>query len=390
MYPSVGPNLTKRALTPDDLNAIRNLYPPESGAGPNLISGTGPSTESVSTSSVSASDAGAPVSWKFLGGTFEGEPAVVSMFAGHLDIFVRGNDSYVWHKAYQDGNGWWPSQGDWEQLGNSLQILSDVTAVSWGSSRIDIFGRGIDNSVQHRAWTGSSWTGWENLGGQCIGNICASTGGENNLHVFIRGMDNGVYHKSFNGSWTPDWENLGGKILGQPRAVSWGDSHSAGVGRVDVFVRGTDNAAYQKTWTGAVWEPAGKDWRRLGGIIMDDVVPVVSSPTSIDLFVLGTNNAVFQKTFNGTRWLPSDTDWTSLGGTLMSNPAATTWGGNRIEIFGQGTDNAVWQNSYDGSAWSGWKTLGGVITESPVVTTRGSSRPQVFVRGTNAALYESV
>ncbi|KAF8539582.1 Matrixin-domain-containing protein [Trichophaea hybrida] len=267
MFASVSSKLTKRTLTPDDLKAVRNLYPPESGSASNLIGGTGLTIES----SVSVSGGGAPVTWKFLGGSFEGEPAVVSMFKGRLDVFVRGNDSQVYHKSYREG-----------QAG----VAAEST----------FFGRRFDNIVNRRAWTGSSWSEWENLGGQpCIGNICVTTGGGNNLHVFIRRMDNGVHHKSFDGSWASEWENVGGKILGQPSAVSWGDSHSAGVDRVDVFVRGTDNGAYQKTWTGAVWEPAGTGWRKLGGTIMGDIVPVVSSPTTIDIFVLGTNNAVSKR-----------------------------------------------------------------------------------------------
>ena len=45
-----------------------------------------------------------------------------------------------------------------------------ITAESWGSDRLDIFGIGTDKKMYHKAWTGTAWypsvTGWENLGGK--------------------------------------------------------------------------------------------------------------------------------------------------------------------------------------------------------------------------------
>lgn len=40
-------------------------------------------------------------------------------------------------------------------------------------------------------------------------------------------------------AWS-DWEDLGGVIMGAPSVASWDE------GRLDVFVRGTDNALYHK------------------------------------------------------------------------------------------------------------------------------------------------
>lgn len=46
---------------------------------------------------------------------------------------------------------------------------SVIAAVAWGSNRLDIFGLGTDNSMYHKAWTGSAWwpssTNWEALCG---------------------------------------------------------------------------------------------------------------------------------------------------------------------------------------------------------------------------------
>ncbi len=59
--------------------------------------------------------------------------------------------------------------------------------------------------------------------------------GSGRLDVFIRGSDNALWHRFYDaGAWSA-WESLGGKISGTPAAVTWG------VNRLDVFARGADN-----------------------------------------------------------------------------------------------------------------------------------------------------
>ena len=55
---------------------------------------------------------------------------------------------------------------------------------------------------------------------------------QNRLDVFVRGTDNALYHKYWNGRQWIDWENLGGVLTSAPAAVSWGPN------RIDVFARG--------------------------------------------------------------------------------------------------------------------------------------------------------
>ncbi len=71
-------------------------------------------------------------------------PAVASWASGRLDVFVRGTDSALWHKWYQ--NGW----SGWESLGGVL--TSAPGAVSWGPNRIDVFAAGTDSAMWHRWW----------------------------------------------------------------------------------------------------------------------------------------------------------------------------------------------------------------------------------------------
>ena len=56
-----------------------------------------------------------------------------------------------------------------------------------------------------------------------------------------------------------DWESLGGVLTSDPTAVSWAS------GRLDVFVRGKDNALWHK-WYDRGWSA----WESLGGVLTSD------------------------------------------------------------------------------------------------------------------------
>ena len=122
------------------------------------------------------------------------------------------------------------------------------------------------------------------------------------------------------------WESLGGILTSGPGVCSWAS------GRLDVFVRGTDNALWHK-WYSNGWS----GWESLGGILTSDPVAVSWSSGRIDVFVRGTDNALWHKWFSNG-W----SGWESLGGVLTSDPDAVSWSANRIDVFARGTDNALW------------------------------------------------
>jgi hypothetical protein len=61
------------------------------------------------------------------------------------------------------------------------------------------------------------------------------------LDVFVRGTDNAMWHKWFQNGWS-GWESLGGVLTSGPAAASWAAN------RIDTFVRGTDNSLWHKWW----------------------------------------------------------------------------------------------------------------------------------------------
>src|SRR2546428_7309997 len=91
--------------------------------------------------------------------------------------------------------------------------------------------------------------------------------------------------------------------------------------------------------------------------------PAVTSwgANRLDVFVRGWDNALYHKWWNGSAW----SGWESLGGTLASDPAAVSWGPNRLDVFTRGTDHPLAPPSWDGSHWSSSESVGRSLSEGP-------------------------
>jgi Repeat of unknown function (DUF346)/PQQ-like domain len=181
--------------------------------------------------------------WSGLGGVLNSGPDA-SVRAGApatVDVFVEGSDGGLYQKSSMDGGN---TYGAWQALGGRL--TANPGAVSWSSTRIDVFARGIDNQLYHRWWIGATgWSAWELLGGTLTSAPDATSCGVNHLDVYARGTDNGLWHKSWNGSSWSGWHPLGGTWTSGPSAEC-----RPGTTTIDLFVRGTDNALWTTTVTG--------------------------------------------------------------------------------------------------------------------------------------------
>ncbi|MBO1268369.1 VCBS repeat-containing protein [Arthrobacter cavernae] len=83
------------------------------------------------------------------------------------------------------------------------------------------------------------WSDWSSLGGTLTSRISAASNKDGRLEVVVRGTDNALWHKwqTAPGGWS-DWYSLGGTLTSRITAASNKD------GRLEVFVRGTDNALW--------------------------------------------------------------------------------------------------------------------------------------------------
>jgi endonuclease/exonuclease/phosphatase family metal-dependent hydrolase len=185
-----------------------------------------------------------------------------------------------------------------------------------------------------------------------------------------------------NFGWS-NYERLGPEpIASGPAAVS------SGIGRMDVFVRGTDNALWHKGFdTNIGWS----NYEQLGPEPIAAGPGVCSrAPGLLDVFVKGTDDALWHKGFD------TNTGWSGyerLGPEpIASGPAAVSSGIGRMDVFVRGTDNALWHKGFDTNiGWSNYEQLGPEpIASAPAAVLWGSGRMDVFVQGTDNALWHKV
>lgn len=254
-----------------------------------------------------------------LGGTFTADPDISSQGSGKLDVFGRGAENSLWIKSFPVSGGW----GGWTYMGGAL--ASGPGAVSWSNGRIDVVMRDTSNNVSHWYWaSGGGWAA-DNQGGPITGDPDISSWGVNRLDIFARATNGNLIHKYWGGAGWSGWENMGGNLAGGPSAVSWG------VGRIDVVARMADNTIGHWYWGGSGWA------------------------------------------------------YDNLGGTLTSDPDIASWGAGRLDVFARGTDNGLWHKWYGGT-WSGWEAMGNTITSGPGAVSWGPGRIDVVARGANNSL----
>jgi Astacin (Peptidase family M12A)/Repeat of unknown function (DUF346) len=218
---------------------------------------------------------------------------------------------------------------------------------------------------------------FSSLGGYIIGAPAAvSWGGQNSNYraVFVRGGDNALWYKETDHQycelcWT-DWQWLGGTLTSEPAAVSWG------LGRIDVFAKGTNNQLIHK------WRSEGKwsDWESLGGTL--NGAPAVSSRGNkrLDVFIRGYDNQLYHKYFNGNGWFSDGwSGWENQGGQISSAPASVSWSSNRIDIFSRGIDYRLVHKWWENGTWHDWESLGIFVQTGPTVASWGVNRLDVFV-----------
>lgn len=220
-------------------------------------------------------------------------------------------------------------------------------------------------------------TSYEQLGANPIASGPAvSSWGSGRLDVFVRGTDSALYQKSFNGSWS-DYIRIGtNPIVSEPAAVSWGN------GRIDVVVRGTDSRLHHKFFDNGKWS----EYQQLGANPVASAPAVCSSgPGRLDVFVRGTDGALHHKVFNGA-W----SDYQQLGGNpIASDPAAVSGPDGSIDVFVRGTNSVLYHKRFAAGRWSGYQPLGSnPIASAPAACAPAPGRLDVFVQGTDGALYQ--
>lgn len=180
-------------------------------------------------------------------------------------------------------------------------------------------------------------------------------------------------------SWR-GWDSLGGSFTGTPSAV-W-DSHT---GAIDVFAIAAGTGALEEDayanggWTG---------WRNLGGDLAGTPAAYVDPVThDVDVFGAAPGGALEEDAWTGS-WQ----GWQSLGGDVTGTPAPSydSVTGN-LEVYVIDSDQALEEDAYVNGAWNGLRAIGGSVYEglsgSPsVVSDPGQDTEYVFANAGNGIL----
>jgi hypothetical protein len=172
------------------------------------------------------------------------------------------------------------------------------------------------------------------------------------------------------------WESLGGQTHSGPDVASWGP------GRLDLFVRGADDALWHRSFASGSWG----GWESLGGQLTSDPGAVSQASGRIDVFARGADNGIWQRSFASNAWGA----WTSIGGHLGGGPDVASWGLNRLDVVARGPEppaygaccDVMWQRSWNGTTWSDWTRCCGEFASdaNPGAVSPTSSRLDIFER----------
>jgi peptidoglycan/xylan/chitin deacetylase (PgdA/CDA1 family) len=190
--------------------------------------------------------------WHSVGGLLSAAPAVVGGTDGRIDVFVRGLDDSLWTRALPPGGSWspWTNLGGWLTTGPAGAYID--------ATRLDVYAIGGDRAVWHRMWTGSTWSGWQSVGGQTYAapSVARSPQGDG-AWVFARGTGNGLYLNADAAVGGTAWHDLGGVLIDAPAAAG-------AAGRVDVVVRGTDTSLWSLLFRNGAWSGWAGSWAPTG------------------------------------------------------------------------------------------------------------------------------
>jgi hypothetical protein len=295
-----------------------------------------------------------------------------------------------------------PAQADLVGSGTVTRLPAGVltsspdAAYQPGTDRIDVVVRGSDNQLWRSSITGGSMSAWSplpQLPGGIKGEPTIVSWQAGRLDVFVRGPDDKLW-QTFLLPGSEDFQPWLKPVGDQGMLASSPEATVRNPGRLDVFVQGTDGHVYQRFWEATSWnsEWIGHGLPSGGTVVGDQPAATWSSPSRVDIFVRGSDDKLWQRTWNGSAWSGWARPVGTLG-TLDSTPEATSYPPSATErniaVFTRGTDGGVWGIDFTAAGWGNWVRFGQPgdrIEGSPGATSRGQ-RLEVFGRGTDNQAY---
>jgi Glycosyl hydrolase family 76 len=287
-----------------------------------------------------------------LGGATPYGPAAVAAANGDNWVFVIGANGVLYADRLPAGSSTWSG---WSSLSrpSGTQLTGVPAVVQDNTGVIRAFARGANGSLYTDSLSGTTWSGFTNLGGVWPYDVAALAGTGGYVHVFAVGTTGNLYHDQMlppGGSWS-GWSDLGGQVTGVPAVTQ--DS----AGTVRAYARQTPAGGLLEYYAGKGDTSYATDTH--GGVWPYDEAAVADSGTySVSVLGVGTTgNAYWQYLTPAPAW----SGWEDGSGSFTGVPAAVSLGSGAIDVFADSA-GSLEVSQLSGGTWSAWSALGGGVS----------------------------
>jgi predicted alpha-1,6-mannanase (GH76 family) len=287
-----------------------------------------------------------------LSGTTPYGPAAVAASNGSTRVFVVGANGALYVDTLPAGSSTWSG---WSSLSRpaSVFLIGIPAVVQDNTGVIRAFIRGENGNLYTDSLSGSTWSGFSDLGGTWPSDVAALVGKGGFVHVFAVGTTGNLYHDQMaapSGSWS-GWSDLSGQVTGVPAVTQ--DSG----GTIRAYARDTSNGALQEFWAASGSSSYSTD-SHAGDWPYDEAAVSDSGAHVVSLFGIGTTGNAYWQYLTTT---PSWSAWNDLAGSFTGVPAGVELSNGDIDLFADSA-GSLEVNQLAGSTWSGWTTLGGNLS----------------------------
>jgi hypothetical protein len=238
--------------------------------------------------------------------------------------------------------------------------------------------------VSFMGW--SAWIPMSAPSGGIVGRPASVARSDGITNIYVRGTDNALWQRAYFGVQWHGWGRHGDgmQLTSSPAVASMGIDHE------HVFVRGADGHLHHKFWKAASgWSPYFDLGAPPGGF-KGSPATVSRNSQVANVYVRGNDDALWQLPWFNSTWHP----WArhNDGMVLASDPTAGSMGPNHEHVFVRGTDGNVHHKFWQaGPGWSGYFNLGapsGGFRGGPSTISRNPQVANVYVRGNDDGLWQ--
>jgi hypothetical protein len=153
--------------------------------------------------------------WEPLGGNLVSAPTASSPEVDRVDVLMLQADNHIWRCLLtkdKPGCDWSPQNDDWGAAPSGYYFVGEPAMVAPSPNVHDVFARGSDNTLWHRAWR-DGWSAWMPLGGYITSSPAVTLQGEK-IVVAAVGYDGAIWTMSRavgGGDWSA-WERVPGDL----------------------------------------------------------------------------------------------------------------------------------------------------------------------------------